>query len=60
MMRRYSIKDVIVKDENGNYIYDNLPEYEYVNCTYDTYRYVRKTPTSDHLPSMANIIIKKY
>jgi DNA polymerase elongation subunit (family B) len=34
------------KDENGNYIYDNLPGYEYVNCTYDTYRYVRKTPTS--------------
>ena len=34
------------RDENGNYIYDNLPGYEYVNCTYDTYRYVRKTPTS--------------
>jgi DNA polymerase elongation subunit (family B) len=34
------------KDENENYIYDNLPGYEYVNCTYDTYRYVRKTPTS--------------
>jgi len=34
------------KDANGNFIYDNLPEYEYVNCTYDTYRYVRKTPSS--------------
>jgi DNA polymerase elongation subunit (family B) len=33
-------------DENGNFIYDNLPGYEYVNITYDTYRYIRKTPTS--------------
>ncbi len=32
------------KDENGNYIYDNLPEYEYVNIQYDTYRYFRKHP----------------
>ena len=34
------------KDENGNFIYDNLPNYEYVNIEYDTYRYVRKTPSS--------------
>ena len=34
------------KDETGKYIYDNLDGYEYVNCTYDTYKYVRKTPTS--------------
>jgi DNA polymerase elongation subunit (family B) len=40
------IEDCGEKDENGNYIYDNLPGYEYVNCTYDTYKYVRKTPTS--------------
>ena len=32
------------KDEAGNFKYDNLPGYEYVNCSYDTYRYVRKTP----------------
>jgi len=30
------------KDENGNYIYDNLPNYEYVDVSYDTYRYYRK------------------
>ena len=34
------------KDENGNYIYENLPGYEYVNITYDTYSYIRKTPSS--------------
>lgn len=32
------------KDEAGNYIYDNLPGYEYVNVQYDTYRYFRKHP----------------
>ena len=30
--------------ENGNFVYDNLPGREYVNVTFDTYRYVRKTP----------------
>jgi DNA polymerase elongation subunit (family B) len=34
------------KDADGNFIYDNLPNYEYVNIEYDTYRYVRKTPSS--------------
>lgn len=32
------------KDERGNFIYDNLPDYEYVTVEYDTYRYVRKHP----------------
>jgi DNA polymerase elongation subunit (family B) len=29
---------------SGNYLYDNLPGYEYVNVQYDTYRYYRKNP----------------
>jgi len=32
------------KDENGVYLYDNLPGYEYVDINYDTYRYHRKHP----------------
>jgi DNA polymerase elongation subunit (family B) len=32
------------KDPSGTYIYDNLPGYEYVNVTYDTYKYYRKNP----------------
>jgi DNA polymerase elongation subunit (family B) len=32
------------KDTEGNYIYDNLPEYEYVDVNFDTYRYIRKNP----------------
>jgi DNA polymerase elongation subunit (family B) len=34
------------KDKTGKYIYDNLPEYEYVDIKFDTYRYIRKTPKS--------------
>ena len=33
-------------DENGNFIYDNLPGYDYVDITYDTYKYVRPKPTA--------------
>jgi DNA polymerase elongation subunit (family B) len=32
------------KNEDGTFKYDNLPGYEYVDITYDTYRYHRKTP----------------
>ena len=34
------------KDKSGVFIYDNLINYSYVNVTYDTYIYVRDTPTS--------------
>ena len=30
------------KDEEGNFIYDNLKDYEYVDIQYDTFKYVRK------------------
>ena len=32
------------KDRTGNYIYDNLDGFEYVDVTYDTYQYKRKHP----------------
>jgi DNA polymerase elongation subunit (family B) len=34
------------KNAEGLFIYDNLPGYEYVNITYDTFMYVRKTPSA--------------
>lgn len=40
------IKTVGQQDKNGDFIYDNLPEYEYVNITYDTFKYVRERPTA--------------
>jgi DNA polymerase elongation subunit (family B) len=39
------IREVGERDTTtGKFIYDNLPGQEYVNVTYDTYSYVRKTP----------------
>ena len=34
------------KDQEGNFIYDNLKDYEYVDIKYDTFKYVRKTPSA--------------
>ena len=34
------------KDKKGAFIYDNLPNYEYIDIEFDTYKYTRKTPTS--------------
>ena len=37
------IKECGERNEDGTYRYDNLPEYKYVDVTYDTYHYIRKT-----------------
>jgi DNA polymerase elongation subunit (family B) len=46
--KEYNLDDTLVREtgvkRNGEYIYDNLPEYTYVDITYDTYKYIRKTP----------------
>lgn len=47
--KEYDLNDKLLEetgetDENGLYIYDNLPNYKYVNVQYDTFTYVRKTP----------------
>uniref|UniRef100_A0A6C0LEH9 DNA-directed DNA polymerase n=1 Tax=viral metagenome TaxID=1070528 RepID=A0A6C0LEH9_9ZZZZ len=49
--KEYDLQDNLIKtvgdqDQAGNFIYDNLPEYEYVNITYDTFKYVRARPTA--------------
>ena len=40
------IHETGIKDDENTYIYDNLKDYTYVDVTYDTYTYVRKTPKS--------------
>ena len=34
------------KNPDGEFIYDNLADYDYVDISYDTYIYVRKTPAA--------------
>jgi DNA polymerase elongation subunit (family B) len=40
------IRETGEKDKAGNYIYDGLPGYEYVDVTFDSFKYTKKTPTS--------------
>ena len=46
--KEYNLGDELIvetgeKDEEGNYVYDNLDGYKYVDVKFDTYKYVRKT-----------------
>ena len=34
------IRETGEKDKKGNYIYDNLPGYEYINIEFDTFKYI--------------------
>jgi len=38
------IKETGEKDKHGNYIYDHLPSYNYIDIEFDSFRYIRKTP----------------
>lgn len=40
------IKETGIKDSSGNYVYDNLPNFKYVDVNYDTFEYIRKTEKS--------------
>ena len=40
------VKETGETDASGNYIYDNLPEYQYIDIEFDTFRYVRKSANS--------------
>ena len=49
--KEYDLDNNLIKiwgerDKNGNFIYDNLDDYKYVDIEYDTYKYVRKTPAA--------------
>ena len=40
------IHEIGEKDKNGNFIYDNLPDHQYVDVTFDSFKYTKKTPSS--------------
>ncbi len=49
--KEYDLRGNLIKvtgeqDEEGNFIYDNLPEYQYIDIEFDTYRYIRKSATT--------------
>ena len=54
------IEEVGVKNRNGDYIYDNLPGKEYVNITFDTYRWVKNTPKGKAVKMKSGYKICRY
>jgi len=50
--REYDLTGALIRETgekdpvSGRYIYDELPGYQYIDIEFDTYKYVRKTPTS--------------
>ena len=49
--KEYNLKGDVIRivgerDSEGNFIYDNLPGYQYIDIEFDTYRYIRKNATS--------------
>ena len=40
------IEETGERNIKGEFIYDNLPDYGYIDIEFDTYKYTRKTPTS--------------
>ena len=49
--KEYDLENKCIKitgerDKHDRFIYDNLPDYEYIDIEFDTYRYIRKNPTS--------------
>ena len=49
--KEYNLEGKLIKEngetnDHGEYIYDNLNGYKYVDVTYDTFKYVRKNPTA--------------
>ena len=54
------IKETGDKDVSGNYMYDNLPGYKYVDIEYDTYMYIRKTKLSAEVKTKCGKKICRY
>ena len=48
------------KDKSGSFMYDNLDEYEYVDITYDTFKYMRKTPSASATKVLTGSKICRY
>ena len=48
------------KNRKGEYVYDNMEDYDYVDIEYDTYSYVRKTPKSAAIKTLVGKKICRY
>ena len=49
--KEYDLDEKLIKvsgerDSDGNFIYNNMPGFQYIDMEFDTFKYIRKTPTS--------------
>jgi DNA polymerase elongation subunit (family B) len=63
--KEYNLKGDIIKvtgetDRSGNFIYDNIPGFHYIDMEFDTFKYVRKTPTSRAEKTKAGKIVCRW
>ena len=54
------IRETGEKDKQGNYLYDNLPGYQYIDVEFDTYEYKRKTPTGSEVKTKCGKMIVRW
>ena len=51
------INEVGIKDGDGNYIYDNMEKYEYVDVNYDTYEYLITCKDCGYTAKYKNVML---
>jgi len=54
------IKETGEKDRTGKYVYDNLPEYQYIDVEFDTYAYLRKSAKSSEVKTKVGKMIVRW
>jgi len=54
------VKETGEKNQQGNYLYDNLPGYQYIDVEFDTYEYKRKTPTGSEVKTKCGKMIVRW
>ena len=63
-VKTYNVEGELIREvgekRNGVFIYDNLPEYTYVDVQSDTYIYVRKTPKAAAVKQVSGYIICRF
>jgi len=58
--KEYDLEGKLVKergerDHKGNYKYDNLPEYHYINIEYDNFKYLRASGATRSVPKKTKV-----
>jgi DNA polymerase elongation subunit (family B) len=65
LTKEYNLKGELIhvegeQDENGVFIYDHLPQYEYVDIQSNTYTYIRKSPKSKAIKTLTGTKVCRF